>query len=123
MTVINRKALKTRPSGGDRKDERQKLYNDKVYKSVRALKRQNTPLCELCEEVGLTTASEHTHHILSPFDRDISEGEKYRRLRSYNNLQSLCNIHHQIVHQTASKEQIQQLQSRIDRINELKNIE
>lgn len=58
----------------------------------------------MCLENDIVTPSKAVHHVLSPFDSNISEEEKYRRLLSWDNLVSLCNQCHQRIHDEQEKE-------------------
>lgn len=81
-----------------RKKERQKVYQDKRWKTLRALKIQNNPLCEKCYEEGRITPAHDVHHIKSFCVRGISPEEKEKRAFDYNNLKSLCRDCHIKIH-------------------------
>lgn len=87
---------KKKPSA--RKTERQKLYQMKQWRELSAYYRMMHPLCEKCEEKGLTTPAEHVHHLLSPFDYGLSHSERINRLLDEDNLMCLCRDCHNVIH-------------------------
>ena len=87
---------KRKPSA--RYKERQKLYQMKQWKALTEWFRMNHPLCQICEEKGLTTPAEHVHHIQSPFDYGLSQSEWIARLLDEDNLMCLCRDCHNEIH-------------------------
>ena len=73
-----------------RHKERQALYQSKRWKDLREYMVMTHPLCEDCLEEGRITPTEDIHHVLSPFQRGISEEEKAKRAYDENNLVALC---------------------------------
>lgn len=67
----------------------QGLYNTPQWKSLRELKIDNDPLCELCRPIGRLTPATEIDHIKS-----ISESNYQELFLDYDNLQSLCNPCH-----------------------------
>jgi 5-methylcytosine-specific restriction protein A len=63
---------------------------DYQWRLVRDLKLNEDPLCEMCIKEGITTKASMVHHILS------IETHPHLRL-AMDNLQSLCNEHHEQV--------------------------
>lgn len=88
----------------DRKKERQKLYNSAQWRNLRRIYIQEHPLCEECLKNNIING-EHlsVHHILSPFDPNISEVEQWSRLLNYDNLQTLCEECHGALHAQEQK--------------------
>lgn len=79
--------------------ERRKIYNSERWRSLRAWKFANSPLCELCLKEGKTVVAEDIHHIVSFMSTD----DPYQRKQlayDYDNLLSLCKKCHQAVHNT-----------------------
>lgn len=96
------------------KKERQRFYQDTQYRKARDWYIQKNCLCVKCKEEGLVTPSTDLHHILSPFDSNISEMEKWNRLHDTSNWMPLCKYHHRKMHGTTSKEEDKEHQMRID---------
>lgn len=64
---------------------------------MRELKIAQQPLCEMCLKEGKTTIAEDVHHIESFMSTD----DKVLRLAlayDYENLMSICKMHHQMIH-------------------------
>lgn len=81
-----------------RKKERQKIYQDKRWKTLRSIKIQDQPLCEMCLKEGKIVPAHDVHHIKSFCARNITEEEKIRRAFDYDNLMSLCVDCHLKIH-------------------------
>jgi len=77
--------------------ERQRIYNSERWHKLSEYKRSVTPLCELCEEKGITRPAEDVHHIIS-FMKGHDRGEREELAYNYNNLMSLCKECHQNIH-------------------------
>ena len=97
MPTINKKPLILNRS--TRKEEKHQLYNNSQWKKLSKLYRQQNPLCEECLKNDIVTAASSCHHRLSPHDPNISEVEQYRRLLSWDNLESVCHACHQRIHE------------------------
>lgn len=91
----------------DKKRMRARLYNDTKYRKIRDWYMQLHPLCEMCLEDDKVRPSQHLHHVLSPFQDGISEGEAFRRLRDERNFKALCVEHHEEVHKRQEREKRQ----------------
>jgi 5-methylcytosine-specific restriction protein A len=72
----------------------QGFYQDRRWKKLRALKKKNNPLCELCLAAGRVRQMTEVHHII-PID--ISNPDE-DLIYDYGNLMSLCTECHQIIH-------------------------
>lgn len=105
----------------DRRKEKQKLYNDTIYKKERDWYMMCHPICEVCEREGLITPSKDLHHIMSPHEIGISKEEAYRRLRDTNNFIALCQVCHLIQHGLASKEMLEEREKRIQNLKDKKD--
>lgn len=79
--------------------QRQKYYQLKQWKDLSLFYRMQHPICEECEE----KPSEHTHHIISPFQPNLSENERMALLLNENNLKALCAECHQKIHEKQQK--------------------
>ena len=102
MPTINKKPVLLVKSA--HKQNRQKLYSNPQWKNLRKIYRQTHPLCEECLEHDIINAERiQIHHILSPFEPNISEMEQYRRLLDWNNLRSLCATCHANLHNEQEK--------------------
>lgn len=102
MPTINRNTITLYKS--KRKQERQKYYANTQWKELRKLYRQTHPLCEECLEHGIVNATGiQIHHIRSPFDPNIEESERWKRLLSWDNLKSLCAECHGKLHEMEQK--------------------
>lgn len=65
----------------------QKFYQSKTWRSIRAIKLMENPLCEECERNGLLTPAYAVDHITPLIEApDLA--------LDYENLQSLCLAHH-----------------------------
>ena len=65
---------------------RQKYYNLMQWRNLRKWYAMNHPICEVCG----AAASQHIHHVVSPFSNDISEVERLQRLLQISNLKAVC---------------------------------
>ena len=74
----------------ERIKERQELYQSKQWKDLRKKLQMERPLCENCLKKGIIKPMEECHHRLSPFQKGITEEEKYRRAFDENNIVCLC---------------------------------
>ena len=105
----------------DRRKEKQKLYNDTIYKKERDWYMQCKPICECCERDGLITPSKDLHHRVSPFKPGLSKEESYRLLRDPNIFIALCQVCHLIQHGLASKEMLEEREKRIQNLKDNKD--
>lgn len=81
------------------RDRRHVIYNDPMWKKVRTMKLQASPVCEICLQKGIVTSEElHVHHIISPFRKGITVEEQYRLAFSADNLQTVCRRCHAEIH-------------------------
>lgn len=95
MPVIPR--LKGKYKSPERFNLSTEYYNNKRWKELRHSYIMRHPLCERCMQFGKVTAAEHVHHI-KPFLRGRSQAERIRLLTDPNNLMSLCQTCHIIIH-------------------------
>lgn len=75
--------------------QRQKYYQMKEWKNLSHYYRMIHPICEECQK----NVSEQTHHIISPFQPNLSETERMALLLDTNNLKALCASCHNAIHQ------------------------
>lgn len=80
--------------------QRQKYYQLKQWKDLSLYYRMQHPICEECNK----NVSEHTHHIISPFQPTLNENEKMYLLLNPDNLKALCIECHNKIHQMQEKQ-------------------
>ncbi len=80
--------------------QRQKYYQLKQWKDLTLYYRMEHPICEECNK----NVSEHTHHIISPFQPNLSESERMALLLNPNNLKALCAECHQKIHEMQQRQ-------------------
>ena len=74
----------------ERVAERQEIYQSKRWKELRKKLQMERPLCENCLKKGIIKPMEDCHHLLSPFQKGITEEEKERRAFDEKNILCLC---------------------------------
>ena len=116
MPTIPRLRDKKRPQSY-RKRQRQSMYSKAEYRKLRDWYYQCHPICEDCAKLGLTTPSKDIHHVMSPYDPNISPAESYRRLMDENNLVSLCRYHHNLRHGNCKKDEIYEFEKALADFN------
>ena len=116
MPTIPRLRDKKRPQSY-RKRQRQSMYSKSEYRKLRDWYYQCHPICEDCAKLGLTTPSKDIHHVMSPYDPNISPAESYRRLMDENNLVSLCRYHHNLRHGNCKKDEIDEFEKALADFN------
>ena len=116
MPTIPRLRDKKRPQSY-RKQQRQSMYSKSEYRKLRDWYYQCHPICEDCAKLGLTTPSKDIHHVMSPYDPNISPAESYRRLMDENNLVSLCRYHHNLRHGNCKKDEIDEFEKALADFN------
>ena len=100
-----------------RKQQRQSMYSKAEYRKLRDWYYQCHPICEDCQRIGLLTPSRDIHHVMSPYDPNISPAESYRRLIDENNLVSLCRYHHNLRHGNCKKDEIDEFEKALADFN------
>ena len=116
MPTIPRLRDKKRPQSY-RKRQRQSMYSKSEYRKLRDWYYQCHPICEDCQRIGLLTEAKDIHHVMSPYDPNISPAESYRRLMDENNLVSLCRYHHNLRHGNCKKEEIDEFEKALADFN------
>ena len=116
MPTIPRLRDKKRPQSY-RKQQRQSMYSKSEYRKLRDWYYQCHPICEDCQRIGLLTPSKDIHHVMSPYDPNISPAESYRRLMDENNLVSLCRYHHNLRHGNCKKDEIDEFEKALADFN------
>ena len=116
MPTIPRLRDKKRPQSY-RKRQRQSMYSKSEYRKLRDWYYQCHSICEDCAKLGLTTPSKDIHHVMSPYDPNISPAESYRRLIDENNLVSLCRYHHNLRHGNCKKDEIDEFEKALADFN------
>ena len=115
--------LPRRNTKTERIKERQSLYQRSDYKKFAEYYKREHIWCEDCKAEGLYTCGEHLHHIQSPFEHGLSKMQQLQRLMDVNNVKFLCRYHHSLRHNTASKEQIEEHNQKLKRIQDEGNLE
>jgi 5-methylcytosine-specific restriction protein A len=97
MPTIYKPKKKKNNNGNQYDKERRKVYSSERWRTVRRLKFQQNPLCEKCEEKGLTVQAEDIHHVIS-FMSTNNPDIRYNLAYDFENLLSLCKQCHQKIH-------------------------
>lgn len=97
---LNKKEPKKQKTNNksERRKERQRFYNTKVWKSLTKWYKMQHPLCEVCASKGKTTPVQAVHHLQSPFRDGLTEEEKWDLMLDIDNLQSVCVDCHLEIH-------------------------
>ena len=103
MPTINKKPVQVIYLKKERNKERHTLYNNSQWRNLRKIYLQSHPLCEECLKHDIVTEASDVHHLLSPFDPNLSEMEKWKRLLDYGNLMALCKDCHGKIHAMQQK--------------------
>lgn len=93
MPTLN---LPKRPKNKQKHSVNAKCYDarwNKLRKSYFMLH----PLCEICLNLGRTTATQEIHHI-KPISTAKDDMEREQLLLSWDNLMALCEEHHHEIH-------------------------
>jgi 5-methylcytosine-specific restriction protein A len=93
----------------------QSYYQDRRWKKLRLYKFSQNPICELCEEKGLTRQTEEVHHIV-PID--LSNPDPIL-IYDYDNLMSLCNECHSRLHQLL-RSRMNPIEAQIESVREVR---
>jgi 5-methylcytosine-specific restriction endonuclease McrA len=80
------------------KHDKQRIYNSKEWKIIRAAKLQRSPLCEVCKSKGLAVSARAVHHII-PIETATSFEEMKQLAFRYTNLMSVCYTCHSEIHE------------------------
>jgi len=94
MPFINR--LPKKHNTSDKRKERQKIYATDRWRKLRLIKLQESPLCEICLLNNIVTSADHVHHLDSFMNYD--ELKRIEVAYDYNNLMSICEFHHNQIH-------------------------
>ena len=82
----------------ERVQEFQSIYQTSKWKRLKAAKRLNNPICEICEAKGITSPTEDIHHKI-PFSLGETPSEVQSLAYDYRNLLSVCRVCHTKIHQ------------------------
>lgn len=82
--------------------DKQTIYNSREWRELRTRKLRANPLCEICEQKGITTAAHQVHHI-HPIEDSHSVQEMRKWAFMYENLQSVCDQCHNDIHKSEGK--------------------
>ena len=98
-TMPTIKRLEKKKGESDRRKERRKYYNNTYYQKIRGYYMRTHPWCEKCLQNGVYSPASDCHHIISPFEGNISNERKYALLTDSNNFIALCRECHNEIHQ------------------------
>lgn len=90
---------KTIVSGNPQSYIKNKLYNSQRWRTLRELKIQQSPLCEICISGGVVRPTEEIHHI-TPISTGLSFDDMQVLCYDFDNLQSLCKDCHRETHKS-----------------------
>lgn len=93
MPSINRPKRQRRD---ERRSERMKIYNSSRWRELRRIKLISCPICERCEQRGLSVPAEDIHHKNSFMNH--YGGDRLYVAYDYDNLESLCKECHSKEH-------------------------
>ena len=79
-----------------KENNNKEVYNKQRWRKLRKLYFMEHPLCEFCLKLGKVTPAEDIHHKNSPFNYEGNH--KFAVAFDYDNLISLCKVHHQFLH-------------------------
>ena len=89
-----------------RREDTQKIYDNKRWKKVRDSVRKSNPFCEVCMELGIRgIPAIEVHHIIK-----VTEGNDETHYNP-NNLLCLCDKHHRMIEGMSKEELIKALQN------------
>lgn len=95
ITKIKSKRKYYAKTRDEKRQERQKVYQSTRWQRLRAFYLSEHPLCEECQEKGLTVEAIDVHHVIT----FVGKGEETPAYAyDYANLRALCKQCHQIVH-------------------------
>lgn len=111
MPTIPRLIDNKKPS--KRTKERQKLYQRKDYRQQVDWYKREKIWCQACLKDGLYTPGDQLHHIVSPFQGDLTKEQQLQLLYDHSNWVLLCDFHHRLMHHTASQQEIDDYNNRV----------
>ena len=81
------------------------FYQSRAWSLLREWKRQQNPICEICEREGKITPMNDVHHIV-PFRQGKTKDDKWKLFLDADNLVSLCTEHHKKIHNYLNMNQL-----------------
>lgn len=105
--------VKPQRKPSDRVKERQKLYQRTDYRKMVGWIKRTRIFCEACLKEGIYTMGKDAHHIISPFQGNLSEEQKLKLLKDEDNILLLCDFHHRLQHGTVSEEEKKKHQEKV----------
>lgn len=93
------KRLEKKKGESERRKERRKYYNNTYYQRIREYYMRCHPWCERCLKEGKYSPASDCHHVVSPFQWELSDERKYALLTDANNFIALCRECHNAIHQ------------------------
>lgn len=79
-----------------------KFYNTTIWINLRSRWLRDHPFCVACEREDKTTLATDVHHLRN-FLSGVDDDEKWRLFTDEDNLVSLCDRHHHMVHNCTLK--------------------
>lgn len=102
MPTINKPKKKQNYKKHGRNEEVAEIYNSPQWKKLRKAYFIQNPLCEMCLEENKVTPAEEVHHV-KPILTGASRLEMEELAYNPNNLRSLCQFHHHLIHKEMKK--------------------
>ncbi len=100
MATINRNTLSPKQTTNYKSNSYKyysSYYNLPQWKGLRDTKLRESPICECCNSHGYIREATEVHHII-PWTRGRDERHKQELFFNYDNLMSLCNKCHKLIH-------------------------
>jgi 5-methylcytosine-specific restriction protein A len=98
MPTINKNKMKMKPTPyAHERDTSAKYYNSCLWKHLRNSWIRDHPVCEVCYRNGIIKQADEVHHI-NPYQRGLTDEDKWTLLLDEDNLISLCKQCHDDVH-------------------------
>ncbi len=101
MTYINKLPKKSRKDDTEKRKERKKFYNSKIWLDLRERKLKKSPICEICIVEGRVTAANQVHHEKGIMNYDVLD---YEKATDYDSLVSICSQCHGKIHGKNNKD-------------------
>lgn len=96
---INRKYLSEKPIKykSESREHTSEFYNSAAWRRLRNTFLSTRPICACCLEFGKVTPATVAHHKI-PWDRGITEEEKWNLFLKESNLMPVCDTCHHALH-------------------------
>lgn len=94
----NKKEEHDRQRANRRQTKWSPFYQSHIWQVLRARKKLEQPICEICERQGRIVAADSIHHLYV-WGNAKTEEDKWRYFTDYSLLCSVCTHHHHLFHQ------------------------